>query len=196
MPVHSWHSFSCSRRSWTRPPGDASRQGPGVGWPSGGDQPGDRDVAAVAPPLYGSHHTGQQTVPDADGWMKELNLQVRRRVAAGLGARYVQLEQEFMMARAWEQVAAIRRANRVLAAAELAAAAAELSQRKHLDALATAALVATLAPVRHRLRVTGPGRRTSRSPWPPRWPARRDRARRRTRDRRTWPGWPAPRSPG
>jgi hypothetical protein len=135
------------------------RESPGAGGgpASGGDQPGDRDVAAVAPPLYGSHHTGQQSVPDADGWMKDLNLQVRRRVAAGLGARYVQLEQEFLMARAWEQVAAIRRANRVLAVTELATAAAELSQRKHLDALATAALVATLAPVRHRVRVTGPG---------------------------------------
>jgi hypothetical protein len=118
-------------------------------------EPTDRDVVAVAPPLYGSHHTGQQIVPDADGsWMKELNLQIRRRVAAALGARYVQLEQEFLMARAWEQGAVIRQANRVLAAAELAAAAAALSQRKHLDALSAAALVATMAPARHRLLVT------------------------------------------
>ena len=124
----------------------------------GGGQLADRDVAAVAPPLYGSHHTGQQTVPDAGGWMKELNLQVRRRVAAGLGARYVQLEQEFLMARAWEQAGAIRQANRVLAVAELATAAAELSQRKHLDTLGSAALVAALTPVRHRLQVTAPGR--------------------------------------
>jgi hypothetical protein len=122
---------------------------------AGGGQPADRDVAAVAPPLYGSHHTAQQTVPGTDGWLKELNLQVRRRVAAGLGARYVQLEQEFLMARAWEQVGAIRQANRVLAAAEMAAAAAELSQRKHLDALGPAALVAAMAPVRHRVQVTG-----------------------------------------
>jgi hypothetical protein len=78
-------------------------------------------------------------------------------VAAALGARYVQLEQEFLMARAWEQAGDIRRANRLLATAELATAAAEHSQRKHLTALSATALVSTMAPVRHRLRVTVPG---------------------------------------
>lgn len=115
----------------------------------------DRDVAAVAPPLYGSHHTGEQTVPAAPGtWMHTLNVEVRRRVAAALGCRYVQLEQEFLMARAWEQVGEIRQANRLLAAGELAAVAAERAQRKHLDPLDAADLVTVMAPVSGRVPVS------------------------------------------
>jgi hypothetical protein len=125
----------------------------------GGPEPGpveDRDTVAVAPPLYGSHHTGEQTVPaEPDSWMSTLNLEVRRRVAAALGSRYVQLEQEFLMARAWEQVGEIRRANRLLATGELAAAASERAQRKHLDPLEVADLVTVMAPVSGRVTLAG-----------------------------------------
>lgn len=115
----------------------------------------DRDVLAVGPPLYGSHHTGEQTVPaDENSWLATLNLEVRRRVAAALGARYVQLEQEFLMARAWEQAGEIRAANKLLAATELAAAAADRAQRKHLDPLPVADLVTAFAPARNRLKLT------------------------------------------
>ncbi|MET7474888.1 hypothetical protein ABZT17_11095 [Streptomyces sp. NPDC005648] len=122
-----------------------------------GQPPEERDTAAVAPPLYGSHHTGQQTVPaDPDDWMSTLNLDVRRRVAAALGARYVQQEQEFLMARAWEQVGEVRRANQLLAVSELSAAAAERAQRKHLDPLGVSDLVTVLAPAGDRVAVSVP----------------------------------------
>lgn len=101
--------------------------------------PPDRDEKAVAAPLYGSHHSGAQTVPP-DGWMKQLNTQVKYRIAASIGARYVQLEQEFLMARAWEQIGQVDEANQALAAAELAAAAAEAAQAKHVGTMGTAAL--------------------------------------------------------
>ncbi|MER7540554.1 hypothetical protein ABTX77_38175 [Streptomyces sp. NPDC097704] len=101
--------------------------------------PPDRDEKAVAAPLYGSHHSGVQTVP-AEGWMKQLNTQVKYRIAAALGARYVQLEQEFLMARAWEQIGQVDEANQALAAGELASAAAEAAQAKHLATMRTAAL--------------------------------------------------------
>src|SRR5262249_46736855 len=92
----------------------------------------DRDTLAVGPPLHGSHHSGEQTVkPESGGWIPTLNLEVRRRVAAALGTRYVQVEQEFLMARAWEQVGAIREANRLLAAAELATTAANATRTKN-----------------------------------------------------------------
>jgi hypothetical protein len=119
--------------------------------------PGDpnRDTAAVGPPLYGCHHTGQPTVPERpDSWLTTLNLEVRRRVAAALGARYIQLEQEFLMARAWEQVGEIRQANRLLAMTELATAAAEQAQRKHLHPLDAADLLTAMAPVSNRMRLT------------------------------------------
>lgn len=124
--------------------------------PEGDGEPAqDRDVVAVAPPLYGSHHTGEQTVPtEPDVWMGTLNVEVRRRVAAALGCRYVQLEQEFLMARAWEQVGDIRQANRLLAAGELAAVAAERAQRKHLHPLDAADLVTVMAPVSGRVPVS------------------------------------------
>lgn len=103
----------------------------------GEEGPIDRDELAVGPPLYGSHHTGEQTVADGGaGWLTTLNLDVSRRVAASLGTRYVQLEQEFLMARAWEQVGEIREANRALAAAELAVAASQAARRKHVEPLA------------------------------------------------------------
>jgi hypothetical protein len=112
----------------------------------------DRDTVAVGPPLYGSHHSGEQTVkPESSGWITTLNLEVRRRVAAALGARYVQVEQEFLMARAWEQVGAIREANRVLAAAELATVAAIGSRTKNIDPLKPADLILTMAPMAARL---------------------------------------------
>ncbi|MET0765451.1 MAG: hypothetical protein ABWY29_11335 [Blastococcus sp.] len=112
-------------------------------------------VTAVGPPLYGSHHTGQQTVPDdPESWLTALNLEVRRRVAAALGTRYVQLEQEFLMARAWEQAGDIQRANRLLAVTELAAVTAERSLRRHLDPLPVGDLVTMMAPVARRLLVS------------------------------------------
>jgi hypothetical protein len=112
----------------------------------------DRDTLAVGPPLYGSHHSGEQTVtPEDGGWITSLNLEVRRRVAAALGARYVQVEQEFLMARAWEQVGAIRAANRALAAAELATFAANASRAKNIDPLKPVDLILTMAPMARRL---------------------------------------------
>ncbi len=123
----------------------AKRRGHGSAPP-----PADRTLEAVAPPLYGSHHTGEQTVPDA-GWVDTVNLEVRRRVAAALGTRYVQLEQEFLVARAWEQIGEIRRANQLLAAGELSAVCGERAQRMHVEPLDPAPLVTMLAPLRNRV---------------------------------------------
>lgn len=113
---------------------------------------GDEDHA-VGPPLYGGQHTGLTSVP-ATGWARELNLEVRRRVAAALGARYVQLEQEFLMARAWEQAGPVREANRLLAVAELAAAAAERAQDKHLASLDPSTLTTLTAPLAAGIEIT------------------------------------------
>ncbi|MFI9503316.1 hypothetical protein [Nocardia sp. NPDC052566] len=102
-------------------------------------QPPDQGPTAVAPPLYGGNHAGTQRIPAA-GWQQSLNTQVRYRVAAAIGARYVQLEQEFLMARAWEQVGAVNEANRLLAATELAEQGGESAQGKHIATMDHAAL--------------------------------------------------------
>ncbi|WP_051022617.1 hypothetical protein [Nocardia pneumoniae] len=102
-------------------------------------RPPDEGPAAVAPPLYGGNHAGTHRIP-VGGWQQSLNTQVRYRVAAAIGARYVQLEQEFLMARAWEQVGAVNEANRLLAATELAEQSGESAQGKHIATMAPAAL--------------------------------------------------------
>ncbi|WP_406229412.1 hypothetical protein [Nocardia sp. NBC_01009] len=118
--------------------------------------PPDRDEKAVAPPLYGSHHTGDQTLPPT-GWVRTLNTQVQFRVAAALGTRYVQLEQEFLMARAWEQVGAINEANRLLAATELAEQTATDAQGKHLATMAPAPMTGLADLLRTKVQVADQG---------------------------------------
>ncbi|HKG03118.1 MAG TPA: hypothetical protein VKB03_08040 [Conexibacter sp.] len=101
---------------------------------------------ALAPPLYGSHFAGVQRVPQ-DGWVATLNLQVRHRIAAALGTRYVQQEQEFLMARAWEQLGAIREANRLLTVGELSTETAQLAQDKHLPGMEASEVAQLAAPI-------------------------------------------------
>ncbi|MBT2213515.1 hypothetical protein [Actinomadura sp. NEAU-AAG7] len=109
-------------------------------------RPPPEEAGAVTPPLYGGQFTGLRRA-DAAGWQTTLNLQVRHRVVASLGARYVQLEQEFLMARAWEQAGPIREAARLVAAAELAAECGRRAQDKHLATMDQVALAALSAPL-------------------------------------------------
>ncbi|MFI0366925.1 hypothetical protein ACH35V_03545 [Actinomadura sp. 1N219] len=114
--------------------------------------PPPEGVGPVTPPLYGSHFTGMRRA-DAAGWQTALNLQVRYRVAASLGARYVQLEQEFLMARAWEQAGPIRAAARLVAVAELAAESGQRVQEKHLSTMDQVALTSLSAPLGTSLQI-------------------------------------------
>ncbi|HMI82546.1 MAG TPA: hypothetical protein VK550_00565 [Polyangiaceae bacterium] len=65
----------------------------------------DRSVTdpVVAPPSYGAWPAGAKRVPQADGWLRELNLDPVTRAAAGLGAAVVRANQEALVAGAWEQ---------------------------------------------------------------------------------------------
>jgi hypothetical protein len=116
----------------------------------------DRDERAVAPPLYGSHFSGVQEVPQA-GWLNALNLQVRHRLAAALGSRYVQLEQEFLIARAWEQLGAINEANRLLAVSELSSEVSGRAQAKHLQGMDPTEVTLLADPMRTAVQVEGLG---------------------------------------
>jgi hypothetical protein len=110
---------------------------------------GDPSLAAVAPPIYGARHAGQTTVPDG-GWVRELNLDPKRRIAAAFGAQYVQNHQEFLMARAWDQLGAVREANRLRAIAELSATVADRLHVRHIAKLEPSALVSMAAPASTR----------------------------------------------
>lgn len=80
------------------------------------DKTGPDPVVSI--PFYGSFAKAVSAVPKS-GWMGELNLEPRRRAAAGLGASIVRTHQERYMAEAWEQIGAIREVNRLLSQALL-----------------------------------------------------------------------------
>ena len=95
------------------------------------------DDPLVVPPIYGRWHAGVPTVVDAASrsdlaWLVELNLDLRSRAAAGLGAEVVRERQEELVQRAWEQVGRVEEANQRLREAELARSAGEAIFRKHV----------------------------------------------------------------
>ena len=68
----------------------------------------------VAPPIYGSTYPPKERVEVSatpQHWVNDLNLDPRDRIAASLGVRIVQEDQEHLMASAWQQVDAIEKEN-------------------------------------------------------------------------------------
>lgn len=86
----------------------------------------------VAPPIYGAPYAKRDRVapaPTAPPWLDELNLDPRDRIAAALGTQVVRQDQEALMASAWQQAEALRRAN--------------LERRRHQLAVATRTAIYT-----------------------------------------------------
>jgi hypothetical protein len=106
----------------------------------------------IAPPIYGDKHAlvielGQGNPPP---WITELNVDVRTRVAAGLGTQVVQQRQEDLVARAWRQLGDVLAANRILRAAQFARSAS-LRVHDRLASLDPGAFVAVAAPAHDRV---------------------------------------------
>ena len=110
-------------------------------------------LSAVAPPIYGGTHVGATQVPTTNNWLSQLNLDPRRRIAAAFGTKYVQDHQEFLMAQAWDQLGAVREANRLRARAEMASAVADRLHARHLQTLSPSELFSVAAPARTRVLV-------------------------------------------
>ena len=109
--------------------------------------------ASLAPPIYGAHHASvRQVDTEALGWIEDLNLDPRRRAAAAMGGRYVQEHQEFLMARAWEQLRDIERANQLRRIAELASVAADAVHRRSVATLTPPEVIGLAGPARTRVR--------------------------------------------
>ena len=69
----------------------------------------------LGPPIYGQWHQNRHTLPASQkGWLSELNVDPRARVAAGLGAEVVRKFQEEFMQSCWEQVGEVLLANNQL----------------------------------------------------------------------------------
>ena len=115
-------------------------------------EPASNEPAMLGPPLYGQWYAKQQTVPVAEGlphWFRELNLDPRYRVAAGLGTSVVRYEQEQLMASAWDQLAKHEQDNQRLKRAQLAETVGEALVDKHLKRLGPERFLQVTGPV-HR----------------------------------------------
>ncbi|HEY6888677.1 MAG TPA: hypothetical protein VI300_12885, partial [Solirubrobacter sp.] len=104
-------------------------------------------------PLYGEWAAEQHTVPDAQGWLRELNTSVGARVAAGLGAEVVRRHQEDFVQAAWEQAGAADEANRLANRARLAAAVLDRLVTRHVTPRAADRLLQVTAPMHAATRV-------------------------------------------
>lgn len=78
----------------------------------------------VGPPIYGCWYAGRHEVGTVAprSWLDDLNLDPRERVAAGLGTRVIQRQQEELMADAWEQAGEMAHANQRLRQMQLSLA--------------------------------------------------------------------------
>ncbi|SCF02351.1 hypothetical protein GA0074695_2929 [Micromonospora viridifaciens] len=128
-----------------------------------GQRPDGDATGAVAPPIYGGRHLLQDTVAPPESpalpiappdWVSTLNFDVAARIAAGVGAEFVRTHQEDLMAKAWEQVGAIREANACRRVAELGAAVAASLHRRHVTTLEVGEVIALAAPAAARARTT------------------------------------------
>jgi hypothetical protein len=127
---------------------------------------GDPDPV-ITPPLYGTWHAmTKRLLVDRDGsdlpnranWVHELNLDPRFRVAAGLGTRVVQDQQENYMNAAWEQIGRVLDANRRIRLGHLALAASTMWYERQLAPLAATnrqKALTVFAPLNKRLVLDG-----------------------------------------
>jgi len=111
----------------------------------------------VGPPLYGGAHLAQHTLAEDPGatpnppWLGQLNLDPTDRVAAGLGVRVVQMDQEDLMARAWAQVEGVLAGNDALRQAQFARWVGGRLHARHLERMSPAGQLAVTAPVQAAL---------------------------------------------
>ncbi|KRE25568.1 hypothetical protein ASG82_18685 [Mycobacterium sp. Soil538] len=129
-----------------------------------GAQPED---PIVGPPLYGQWHACRNSIDEhpengtlapvpADSrqtWVEQLNANPFLRIAAGLGTRLVQHDQEEYVAEAWRQLADVAAANRRTRWATMLSASTAVIQNKLKLAPPVVALQ-TMSPAVTRLRAT------------------------------------------
>jgi hypothetical protein len=120
----------------------------------------------VGPPLYGRWHAQKASIDDDPQnpaivasqdtpWLAELNADPEMRLAAGLGVRVVQQDQEALMAEAWRQLQAVAEANRRARWALAFQAAAAPLHRKRVAARSPSEAIRFAAPALGRLRSEG-----------------------------------------
>jgi len=115
------------------------------------EQTAPQGAEPIGPPIYGQWHARVHTVPpQRPVWLRELNLDPRTRVSAGLGGEVVKANQEDFMQSAWEQVGEVLAANERLSAARLSFEALLKVHEQHVKALPQDRLLALTAPLHAR----------------------------------------------
>lgn len=112
-------------------------------------------AAVVGPPVYGSIASGRPGPEPENGWAGELNLDPRRRAAAGLGVEMVRAHQDELVDEAWRQMGDLDRARREREGAVLAELASTRLHARAVEPLRGAHALVTLAPALARMRDTG-----------------------------------------
>ncbi len=110
--------------------------------------------ALLGPPLYGQWYVDRDSLPSADQpphWFRDLNLDPRHRIAAGIGTMVIRKEQESLMASAWDQLEQQRRDRQRLKRAQLAESVGVSLSKKHFAALDPAKLLQLTGPAMQTL---------------------------------------------
>ncbi len=106
----------------------------------------------VVPPIYGRWHAGVSSVDRTQTrWIDELNLDPRNRTPGGFGTEVVQTKRTALLASAWQQVAGVLEANRLLRQAQLARATMVQLYTNQLKPAAAATLLRFTAPIQARI---------------------------------------------
>jgi hypothetical protein len=103
----------------------------------------------VVPPIYGKWHASRNQVNEdgtSETWIDVLNLDPRHRIAAGLGTKVIQDQQETLMASAWKQLGEINRANEIIRHAQLGCEASTAIYQK-LNSLKLCDYLRILSPL-------------------------------------------------
>jgi hypothetical protein len=109
----------------------------------------------VAPPIYGAWHAAAHHLQSggaaAGPWVRELNLDPRHRIVAAMGTAAVQVDQEALMASAWQQLGDVNEINQRLRQAQLSRA---VNERYHARAFARFSIdsfARVIAPAQSRI---------------------------------------------
>jgi hypothetical protein len=112
---------------------------------------------AVGPLLYARAPAGRTTtasaVPPPD-WFDELNRDPRNRSVAGLGTRVMRRNAEDEMARAWQQVGEVEKANAVLRRLQASRFVAISWHQRHLSNVSAGRLLPVMRPMLDRVGLT------------------------------------------
>jgi len=109
----------------------------------------------VTAPLYGRWHALVKRVsadPAQRNWVNELNVDPRRRAAAGFGTRVIQKYQEEYMRIAWQQVGDVLAANRRIHFVQYALQASQRAWERNVAPLDDARALALTAPLFAKVR--------------------------------------------